>query len=218
MSDSIFGQLFDADLLESAVRDKLKLWMETYLREIEIQRGLQLGDLVRPKAWLVSEEIDKEWGDKVPAVVVVSPGLAAPPVAEGDGSYASLWRIAVGAVVSAGGPNSRDGSRRLLRRYVGLLRDLMLQNKNYGYVDEDTELFEVRRVAWMDESFDKLNFEDTQTLGIGESVFEVEIGNTVNPRLGPAKPVVPDPDTMPGSEWPTVAEALQSVTTVREVT
>ena len=200
-----FGLLLDADLIEDAIREKIKVWMNTYLLEVEFQRQLDPGSIPRPKSYLVAEEVDRELGDNLPSIIIASPGLASQPVKEGDGYYRATWNVALGVVVSAGGQDSRTNTKRLLRRYTSALRLLMLQKRNifdtYTSGPDIDENFEVIDIVWMDESYDRLDFEDGQTMAAGEVLFEIEISNVANNRLGPKNPAAPSNPTEVGTSW-----------------
>lgn len=212
-----FGLLYDADLLEDQVRKMLKSWMHTGLLELESQRGMAADSLPRPMSYLVAEEVDRELGDNLPSIIVVSPGLAKQPVKEGDGYYRACWTIAVGVVVSAGGDDTRDNTKRLLRRYCAVVRMLMLQRRNFhnvvGEADTIDDDHQIMGVTWIDETYDRLDFEDGQTLAAGEVVFEVEVTNVVNDRLGPVAPTAPDPGEV-GKSWGQVADVDVTVNPV----
>jgi len=202
VSDS-FGHIFDADLLEDAVRNQLKLWLPTYLLELELQRGLAPNSLERPRSFLVAEEVDREMGDQLPSVIVVSPGLVDRPILEGGSLYRARWHVAAGVMVEAGGADPRAATKRMMRRYQAAVRACLLQKRGVlPYVDEDSP--QVSDVAWVDESYDRLDFEAGQTIAAGESVFEFEITHVTNRNGGPAFPAVPDPPAQVGADWPTV--------------
>lgn len=212
----IFSNMFDADMLESAVRNLLRSAFPTYLREKELRLGMPEDSFPPPKSYLVAEEVDKEVADQLPAVVVVSPGLAREPVREGNGQYRAAWNLSVAIFAQAGGSDPRQNTIRLLRRYLSLARSIILDNGNFlGVSDEVDELPEIGYLQWLDENYDGLTFSDTQTIAAGETVFEVEVTNVV--RVGAGPMVLPpsdpddlwpfDPETQPGSQWPTGEES-----------
>lgn len=190
---SIFGPIIDANQVEEAVRDTLQLWFPTYLRELENQRGMTEGEMPPPRAYVVSGDNDREPEDQLPAVVVVSPGLAENPFQEGDGSFRAPWSVGVGIFTSA---RDRESTEKLVRQYCAVARTIMLQKQSLGGFADGTE--------WIDEDFDEIEFDDTRTIGAGLVEFTVMVAEVVNRRGGPAKPTLPDPVGQPGSNWPLV--------------
>lgn len=80
----------------------------------------------------------------------------------------------------------------------------MLQKQSLGGFADGT--------TWLDESYDDaFQFTDTQTVGAGQVVFAIEVAGVVNRYGGPPTPIPPDPDTQPGSDWPTVEEHTETV-------
>jgi hypothetical protein len=201
----IFGPIIDAGLLETWVRDTLEDWFPTYLQEIEVQRGMTRGKLPSPRAYIVSETADREAADQLPAIVVISPGLAGhKPVGEGDGSVRAIWTIGVGAFVSA---DTRENTKKLVRIYCAATRAILLQHRGLGGVAPD---YNAANVEWLDESFDDdFQFVDRQTISLGITSFEVEVAAVVNRQVGPVTP--PDPDVLPGSQWPTADEVFVDI-------
>lgn len=205
---SIFDAIKVADDLEQSVITTLELWFPVYIRELELQQVIPQDSLPLPRSFLTSDKVDKEAADQLPAVVVVSPGLAGRrPMQEGDGSFRVPFSIGVGIFVAG---NDRTATKRLIRLYTAICRTIMLQKQSLGGFAAGT--------SWLDESYDDaFNTTDNQTIGAGQVVFEVEVDGAVNRYGGPAipfePPPAPDPDTQPGSEWPLV----QSVSAVVEV-
>lgn len=202
---SIFGQIISADELEDAVQQTLSSWWRTYAREFELQQGLAEDILPEPKAYLVAEAVEREAADQLPAIVIVSPGLTAPPKQEGDGTYRATFGLAVGIFVTA---NTRRATEKLVRQYAAIIRAIMLQKQALGGIADGTN--------WMDESYDDdFNFTDQQTISAGQVIFEIEVTNVVNRFGGPAEPTAPNPDTQPGSDWP-VAQAVSATVKPKE--
>jgi hypothetical protein len=203
-AEDIYGYVFDADLLEDQVRILMELWFHTELLEIERLRGMTPNTLERPKSYHVAETVDAGIGEQLPAIVIVSPGLARPPVHEGDGNYRATWSLAVGAIVAAGGDNPRANTNRLLRRYIGAARAILLNHPEVFNIpghDQYKDMHEVFGIDWIDESFDRLDYESGETIAAGEALFEIEVTNAVKGGGGPRNPVEPDPGTV-GTQWP----------------
>lgn len=203
---SIFGPIIDANQVEEAVRDTLQLWFPTYLRELEDQRGMTMNDLPDPRAYVVSGDNDREPEDQLPAIVVVSPGLAENPMQDGDGLFRAPWSVGVGIFTSA---RDRESTEKLVRLYCAVARAIMLQKQSLGGFADGT--------TWLDEDFDEIEFDDTRTIGAGLVEFTVTVAGVVNRRGGPAAPTPPDPVGQPGSNWPLVEEVIVDETITEEV-
>ena len=198
---SIFENIVDATEIEEYVRDVLAAWFPTYLRELEIQKGLTT-PLPVPVSYTVAEDLDLQQGPRFPSVVVLSPGLNGRPHQEGNGSFRAWFSVAVGVIVAA---NNRENTKKLVRRYTAVARAIMIQKLG----QEDGP---IQGVSWLDESYDdNLPFTDEQTLSAGQTIFEVEAVGVVSRWGGPLSDAPPDPVTQPGSEWLTVATVIPSV-------
>lgn len=191
---SKFGPMVDGGQVEQWVADTLELWFPTYLRELEDQRGLPHGQIPPPLSYTISEDVDREAGDYLPALVVVSPGLASgrAPQKEGDGAYRAWWNVGIGIFASS---NSRNETRILVRRYLAVARTLLIQKRSLGG--------NANGIDWLDEDYEEVDFETGATMGAGVAFFNVEVANVLMGRGGPRVPD-PDPVTQPGSTDPHV--------------
>lgn len=202
---SIFNAIKIADDLETATRNTLEKWFKTYLRELELQQAEGEDVYPMPTKFLVAERFDQESSDTLPAIVVVSPGLSRAPRQEGDGTFRCFFSIGVGVFVAG---KDRASTKRLVRVYTAICRTIMLQHQSLGGFADGT--------TWLDESYDdNFHFSDTETIGAGQVVFEVEVAEVVSRYGGPGlyvPPVEPDPDTQPGSDWGEVETTTITVT------
>jgi hypothetical protein len=207
---SIFENIFDADTLERAVVDVLVDWMPTYLREIERQKGMQQGLLPAPRSYTSRNEWATFPEDQLPACIVVSPGLAEPPDADGEGRYRAWWSIGVGVLASAA---SEADTNKIAKMYGAAIRAIMVQHQSLNGIAHGIE--------WEDESYDDIPVEQDRTLGAAMLIFRVWVDDIVTRGAGPAFPTLPDPDTQPGSTWPeadTIDVQVASVPLDGEVT
>jgi hypothetical protein len=116
----------------------------------------------------------------------------------------AIWTIGVGAFVSA---DTRENTKKLVRIYCAATRAILLQHRGLGGVAPD---YNAANVEWLDESFDDdFQFVDRQTISLGITSFEVEVAAVVNRQVGPVTP--PDPDVLPGSQWPTADEVFVDI-------
>ena len=190
--ETIFGQLIDASQVEEAVKSTLIAWMEEYMEEYEYQQDIPIGDLPRPRSWVVAEDVNRESGDQLPSIVIVSPGLNGDaPLHDGEGNYSAWWRVGIGAFVSA---KDRNSTKALIRQYIAILRQIVLQQQG-GYSSG---------VRWIDESYDdSFAFTDQLTISAGQIVVDVQVDEAVNVWAGPrGVPTVPLPQ--PPQTWPPV--------------
>jgi hypothetical protein len=191
---SIFGRIVSGDDVEQWCVDLFVRWMGTYLSEVERQHGLTAGSWARPRTFRRSLSLDKWPEDQLPAVVLVSTGLATPPVKAGDGKFRARWLMGLVVICSA---RTEELSHDMARHYCAAIRTLLEQRPSLdGYADG---------VQWLDESYNDLNFDDSRSLCTGRAVFAVEVDDVMSANSGPVTPDDPlSPDTDPWAPWPTV--------------
>jgi hypothetical protein len=190
---SIFGNIITADELENAVEATLRLWFRTYLNEIELQKGVPDFGLVNPRSVVRHVELIDFPEEQLPRLMIVSPGMAKPPLMEGDGTYRGFWRIGISLINSA---RDRDSTNRNSKWYAGAIRAIILQHRSLGGFADG--------VSWEDENYMDGPVEADRTLALCTNEFIVEVEGIVDRKSGPAVPEPPDPDDLPGSEWPLV--------------
>jgi hypothetical protein len=198
-TDTIFQPIFSADVLEDAVVATLRLWMPTYLREIEYQRNLPLGRIEAPKVYTNRNEFTGFPQERMPLCVVVSPGIASPPRAEGDGNYTGWWALGVGIVARA---STDEDTNKVVKIYGAALRAIMLQKPMFD------NSWEFAGVEWVDETFIDIPTPERElSMRSVQVIFRVWVDDLVNRLAGPAYPTQPDPVNQPGSVWPEVETA-----------
>lgn len=177
MSD-LYGPIVDGELIETKMIAHLKLWIPDYLAEVERQREVPPESLPGPKSYSQVNEWRKSPEDRLPAVLVLCPGLARPPRREGDGRYTATWAVGVG-VVSAG--RNVQEVKRNSKLYTAAIRALVLQHP--GLPDLD-----VLGATWEDERYDNIREEKTRTIGSGQVMFGLQVRDVTNTNLGTATP------------------------------
>ena len=208
VTDTIFGPIFDGSLLTRAVMATLKTWYPTYIKEIEIQRGWPTGQIPAPKTYTERWAFDSYPDDKMPAVVVVCPGMAQPPRADGDGTVNGWWALGVGIIAAA---STEDNSERLAKVYGAGAR-LILSQK--GWLDES---WEFNGCEVMDESYiDVPDMEQSRTMRSAQVIAHVQVLNMWNEWAGPAATSAPDPVGQPGSQWPEVQTVFTDIKRIEE--
>lgn len=196
---SIFGPIKTRRGLETRVMTTLHAWIETYLREVERQEEFGR-ELPNPRSYTRRTEFDKFPEDQLPAVIVVSPGFARPPRKEGDGLITGFYTLAVVVVASAPDPVTvRDN----LDIYTAAVRAIMLQKRSHGQYADNVE--------YLNETYDTGPEEQSRTLAASTLELVVEVSDIADWSGGPITNLPPDPDTQPGTEWPTVDVAHATI-------
>lgn len=202
MSD-IFEPIFNAHRLQQRVIMLLDYWFPTYLREMQVQEQTA-GDppLPEPRNYTTRSRFDKFPEDQLPLCVVVSSGLVGDPWVEGDGKYSGWFSIGVGLIVSA---RTAEESDHLGKLYAAAARAILLQHPSIMGIAAGVE--------WVDESYDELPSDQDRSLSGNLVVFRVLVEDIVTRNVGPREPI-PDPDTLPGSDWPTADDVIVDVENV----
>lgn len=205
---SIFGPIVTGHDVEQWCLALLKRWTGTYLAEVERQAGLVAGDLARPRAYVITPTLDRWPEDQLPAVLLVSPGLAERPVKDGGGYYRARWEMAAACHVSA---RTELEAHAMAQRYTAALMRLFIQRPSLDG--------KANGVDWLEESYDQLDHDSTRSLAVGFARFTVQADNIALANAGPATPSDPlDPDTQPWPDWPLVETVDVDVENVDQIT
>lgn len=190
---SAFGPIVAAVDVEQALVSVAQLWMADYLAEVERQHALVVRSLPYPRAWVVSSEVEKMPEDQTPAVLVASPGLSEPPLADGSGVFTARWQVNVAVHLTARG---NTHALRLARLYASALRALYLQQ-------QQLPTLALRRILWMGERYDTLPSADDRTVCTAVVELAVEVSDVITRHAGPLSPILPPGQTGPDSPtWP----------------
>lgn len=188
--------------VEDAALAQLETWLSDYLYEVERHHELELGSLPRPRSWLISSAVEKMPEDQLPAVILASPGLLDPPLADGRGVYTARWRLVIAVMVNARGNRL---ALRLARLYALAVRGVLLQQQALPELA-------VRRIDWLDERYRLLDSIDDRTLCISEVEVAAEVSDVLSRHEGPLAPGwgpgLSDPDS---PEWPTATSTDMAV-------
>jgi hypothetical protein len=198
---SAIGKIVTGRDVELAALAVLKKWASTYLGEAEAATGRVRGSLPRPRAWTTATEFEKWPEDQLPAVLLISPGLAAPPRADGNGTYRASFALGIAAIVST---SHMDETAALAKLYCATLRACLLQHQSLeGFA---------AGVTWADENYDDLPSIDDRSLGAGQAIFVVEVDAISTRWNGPIHPSEPPtPDTAPLPDDPTATAVAVEV-------
>lgn len=196
---TIFERILDDGDVEDSVMACLQNWLPTYLSEVERQHNLDEGFYQRPRSWRVRNDMEKWPEEQLPAIIVISTGLADNPVREGAGKHRAPWSIGIAAVVT-----SKDhlATRRMAYRYAAAIRAVMVQRQSLDLALDES----VRGVTWIDGRNNELPPENDRTIFASRQVFAVEVGDVVTQGAGPVAPdPKPDPEE-PYDDWPIVPD------------
>ena len=179
-----------AHQVEEAVKTLFKTWMPTYLKEIEDQYNLDL-NLPDFRSYTVVNEFS-DWPEtQLPRLLVVSPGWAGPPRVEGDGTYTAFFRVGIGIVVAS---REREDTNRNIKLYTAAACAMLLQQQGLGGLSGGIDLESV--------DHDEVSSDMERTLAAAQIIAVVTVPGVLTRRGGPAVPTPPDPNTIPGEDWP----------------
>jgi hypothetical protein len=190
----VFGTIIDGSEVENIVQTFLRRWLPTYLAEVAQDRGLPRNALQAPRTWTNSTEFQLDETTQLPAILIISSGLAEAPSRQGDGSFNAKWVVGVAVVVSAGGEQPQEATSRLAKQYGAAIRWLITQHPAM-------ENPKVAGVTWDDENYDDVPSEQARSLASVRLVFTVEISDVMNALDGPILPDEP-PAPPPGEAIP----------------
>lgn len=200
---SAFGRLVAASDVEQAILELLRKWLADYLAEVDRAHGNDVGTLPKPRSWVVSGEVEKMPEDQTPAIIVASPGLTDPPLADGRGSYTARWRVMIAVHLSA---RRNMIALRLVRQYALAIRALCTQQ-------QALESLALRRIDWVDERYDTLPSIDDRTVCTALVELAVEVSDVTTRHMGPLEPLLPPGALGPESPtWPIAQTEHVSVT------
>jgi hypothetical protein len=204
----VFGPLVSAADVEDQLQTVLERWFPTYLYAVERHVNTVPGTLPLPRGIVRSSGIEKFPEDQLPVLIIASPGLTDPPMADGAGYYTATWRIHLGVQVVAA-PNRR--ALELARWYTLALRACVLQQQ------QDPELpapiVPIVRVDWRDERYDLLDSIDDRTVCVGVVELAVPAAMVTQRNAGPLDPIIgPQPPDPNAPAWPVAATVDTTVT------
>lgn len=190
------GAIADSTLPEQAMMNRLKDFLPMYLAEVDRQRGLTPGFTSTPKAWEVVSALDLSTEPQMPAIYIVSPGMAEPPAKEGNGNVRATWELNVAAVVA--GPDQAS-TEKLAKRYASAIATCLMDKPSLGDPN-------VRGTDYQGDSYNDLPADERRTKAIAYVRFTVEYDHVMRTRnvLVPTDP--PADPTTPLSDYPTLPD------------
>lgn len=206
MSDSnIFGPIVDRDLIEVTVKDFISKWADTYLNEIERIKVLSSGTIPRFRSYTQVNKFERWTEEQLPALLVVSPGLAGPPLKNGKNIYRAKWTLGIGIIVAA---KDEDTNRRLIGYYTAAIRALFTHRPSI-------DGFAIG-CSWLGENYNDTPEDYRRSTSSGQVLFELEVDAVVQGLAGPAT-ADPPPDPVPDpGDWPEVIDVSAGATFTKE--
>lgn len=123
---TIYGESTTGEQVEQSVVDLLKLWLPSYLANLERLTSRAPGAVSVPRSYLITNRFERRPEDQIPACIVISPGLSAAPVQHGDGTLSGWFRIEAGIMAAA---RTREESNSLAKLYGAALLMLLVQKR-----------------------------------------------------------------------------------------
>jgi hypothetical protein len=102
---AFWGPLVTAVDVDVAVLRTLRAWLPHYLTQAEVERGMTVGAVARPKQESYANTIsDDEWPEhRMPAIVITTSRAEGYEMA-GDGMYSVGWRCRIAAIARGATP------------------------------------------------------------------------------------------------------------------
>lgn len=173
----IFGKLLVASEIEEAAIDTLIKWFPTYIKEVERQLGLQVGQIKPPVNYSNRNSFDSLSGEAMPKVVVISPGMIDEPQLFGK-TYNAQWALGVGVAMSA---QSEGLANAMVKMYGAAARGIMLHQFRKTRMSQAVRL--------ISETYDDLpvesQFQHYRAAGV---YFSVDVNDVVTKNIGPDTP------------------------------
>jgi hypothetical protein len=201
---SIFRRIMPGWVLEDAVTDTIKTWIDTYLAEVADQWGSPT--LPGFRSYNVRPSGERWTEDQLPSLIVVNAGLDSEPRKSGEAEYEADFRI--GLIIMVVAPDAR-AARQNMETYTAACRAILLQKRGLG--------IGASSISWASESYDEVPDDAGRTMGGGVVEFVITVPSVVTGRAGPVEPTPVDP-VPPGTEWPQVETVDLEVDSVQEVT
>jgi len=133
----LFADIFVASDIETAVETTLRKWFPQYLTALEVKRSLPAGELKVPTNYTQRNSFDGTPGEKLPKVVVISPGMRGSPTMDGSKQYRGTWGVGVGIGVVG---SSEDEASDRAKIYGAIARAILIHHPSLGGIAEDTRL------------------------------------------------------------------------------
>lgn len=175
---TVFKNILVASALEEGAIKTLVEYYPTYIRHLEQELGLPVGNIPPPVHYSNRNSFDLLPGERFPKVVVISPGLVDTPTRKGDGQYRASWRLGIGIA----NPHSDETVANMrIKIYSACARAIIEHNQRI--------VEQVAETHWVDETYDDLAIVNQNQLCKGAAVyFTVDCEDVVTKWAGPDVP------------------------------
>lgn len=216
MTETVFGPVVSTWDVELAVISTLREWINEYLRDIEIKRGLKQKTIPRPPAAdSIHGGVDLEsWRqERGPEIIAVVKPTGAPTL-RGQGGYEQGYTLEIGCVwVGAGSPlvEQPEDEARAVASYLGAAVSMLVLNQpTFGGLTERLRLTAAPVVTAPNP--------DRKELALCTTSFEMWVATIVEEGIGPLTPGKPYEEPYPAeAEAKTTKETVKAVLVSEEV-
>ena len=188
----IFGPLVTTVDVDGYVLDTIKLWLPTYLTQIEREKELGHGFLARPKTYSNVLDDDTFPDYVLPAILVTTDGTSDDIERAPGGVHNAFWHFVVTAIVR--GPDEA-GTRQAASLYAASIRRLLLQKRSLGG--------KASAVYWNSELISPVadTSDNGRNLAAGIGDYTVLVNRVVQSDAGPIQ-TDPEEDPHDYDDWP----------------
>jgi hypothetical protein len=197
----LYGVTTNAFRIEEAALATLKAWLPAHCAHQERANDLDPGTLPVPQEFPTASELDLQAHQRLPAVIVVSPGSVGTPEQLTNGTYRAQYRLEV-AVATAG--RTEHEVRRDAALYIAAVRGALVQNSTLGGVVEKT--------TWIGQDDHAVAGTPVgrEQRAIYATAFAITVRDLVNRDAGPVEPPADPNESAPPSPALTVTVVAQA--------
>lgn len=186
-----FGPMVVETDIDRAIVGTLRLWLPTYLGQMERERGLTTRTFARPEqgSYANTLESDEFLDHQLPAVIVTTADMTDEPERTGDGLLSVVWRTSVSTIVRGSTPAE---TREIAALMGGSVRRALL---HHGDLDGAAAGMRLTggNIAPVPDSSGAGRY-----LAVAVSQFNVFVDDVLAQWGGPLHPDFPDPIYPPG--------------------
>lgn len=188
-----WGTLVIEPDVDDAVVALLRKWLPTYIRRLEVERGITTGTIARPRAnsFDVVFEDDGFPDHRLPAVLVTTAEASEPEIA-GDGQVSAQFSCAVTVIYR--GRTLRE-ARAVAAQVGGCVRRLMMDQQRLDALGPA----EIRWLGSKRASVEDVSGEGRHLAG-HLNTFRIYVDDVLTAYSGPSDPLVPGPYPVPDPE------------------
>lgn len=193
---TIFGTIRSDDEVEEAVVSICRKWLNTYLAEVERQRGLTEGYYERPvhASFIAHSDFDKWPEEMLPVVTVAALAIEDDPQRTGRGIHRGRYGV---GIVNTCSSLERQPTREYAARMGAAIRALMLQRGIEDQLDDSCQ-----GVDFIGSRNNELPSDSDRTIWAYRQLFIIDIEDIVTSMAGPMEPdPEPEDPQAPYADW-----------------